>query len=1031
MKQINKIVLIIIIINLFSITNTDLFWGKTILNELAGNGGDSDNKTFHFDSGNVNFQMKKQDYTTTITNAEVNSVYCTPDGMTIYNDGIEYIKTYGFNLFGTDLSGGNWTNNAYPSEKNVAIDPLTGKFKFSQDYSWHKAVQLQNGNCYQQSKIAFDSTGNGMCVYQHWSDGLWRVYAKKYNGTNWESAVCIDANNGYDSYHPQVDFNGSGNAIVIFRQYTSSFTRIYANKYNGTSWGIAECIDEGDFSHNMGDCLALDCESSGKAIAVFNAEHLGVWRIYANVYDGTNWGTAECIDNSNNNFEPKIALDGNGNAICVFTESNNWTIYANKYNGTNWEGPVEIKSAEAITRNALNPEVAFDTLGNAICVFTQERRPSFTWYSRVYANRYNGTNWEGAILIDSVPGNTNTIQDWSRMAIDFNSNNNAFATFYQWNGSNYRIYANKYTSGSGWGTAELIDAGALNAINIDHDIAYNGNEIAIAVFTQTDGTHQRIYANVYDGSNWGTAELIDFTSSFDATEPPRIKFTNVNNNAMCIFSQKYDTSWSRIYYSKYKQAFPLGTVRVDYNNDTPPPGEWSNFASRKLDLSWISESETNDDVTPSCRIQVRDTILGLDVSSAQTNYSIDGGTTWQYPFDLFDDASLGSNWTSVNHNSTGGSAVENGTELTIEGEGTDVWSSNDEFYIVYDTLEGNFSVEVKLNSQEDTDQYAKAGILVRNAIATQSNNGYCVIAELPQYGWQFLYDNDSNGYLESSYSAGTTTYPCYLKLTKLGTSFTGYYSLNGLNWIEVGNATLSDANLTQIVGMFVCSQKNDTLCSVKFDHFKAWKLTPCSGTNGSTSFETVTSLSVPFNQFSDSLNKIKFNIADIDGTIGYSPIYNVKIANTILSLSINSSSYDFGTVLKNSTNVATSSITVSNNGNVNERYSLNLASPAGWTYVTDTAPGVEEFRMCGNFQTATAQASHFVIAVSSSDAIGTTQRVCSTGDFSKDDEGETAKGYNVPSGQDRHLWFRFESPTSTSLTTQQTITVTVTAEQQP
>ncbi|MCK4532936.1 hypothetical protein KAU39_04060 [bacterium] len=155
------------------------------------------------------------------------------------------------------------------------------------------------------------------------------------------------------------------------------------------------------------------------------------------------------------------------------------------------------------------------------------------------------------------------------------------------------------------------------------------------------------------------------------------------------------------------------------------------------------------------------------------------------------------------------------------------------------------------------------------------------------------------------------------------------------------------------------------------------------------------------------------------------------IFGTIISISVSPSGYDFGVVLKTSTNVATSSITVTNDGNVNERYSLQLAAPTGWICVTDTVPGIEEFRMCGNFQTATAQSSHFVIGGSFSDAIYTTSRVCSTGDFSKDDEGEGAKGYNVPSGQDRYLWFRFESPTSTGLTTQQTITVTITAEEQP
>jgi hypothetical protein len=173
-------------------------------------------------------------------------------------------------------------------------------------------------------------------------------------------------------------------------------------------------------------------------------------------------------------------------------------------------------------------------------------------------------------------------------------------------------------------------------------------------------------------------------------------------------------------------------------------------------------------------------------------------------------------------------------------------------------------------------------------------------------------------------------------------------------------------------------------------------------------------------------------IAWSDNTPGNYEIYYLYWStSTTLSISIDSSSYDFGSVFEASTNVATSSITVTNNGNVAERYSLQLSAPAGWTAVTDTAPGAEEFRFCGNFQTATAQSSHFVIGVSSSDAIGTAMRVSSNADFGKDNEGEAAKGYNVPVSEERYLWFRFEAPTSTVLTSQQTITVTITAEEQP
>jgi hypothetical protein len=114
-----------------------------------------------------------------------------------------------------------------------------------------------------------------------------------------------------------------------------------------------------------------------------------------------------------------------------------------------------------------------------------------------------------------------------------------------------------------------------------------------------------------------------------------------------------------------------------------------------------------------------------------------------------------------------------------------------------------------------------------------------------------------------------------------------------------------------------------------------------------------------------------FYIKTADGALNWSGISNKPNASaqiSSISISLDSSAYDFGTVPKNSTNVSVSSITVTNDGNVNERYSLQLAAPTGWTTVTDTAPGAEEFRMCGNFQTATAQTSHFDIGGSFSDA---------------------------------------------------------------
>ncbi|MDD3292355.1 MAG: PKD domain-containing protein [Methanocellales archaeon] len=56
-----------------------------------------------------------------------------------------------------------------------------------------------------------------------------------------------------------------------------------------------------------------------------------------------------------------------------------------------------------------------------------------------------------------------------------------------------------------------------------------------------------------------------------------------------------------------------------------------------------------------------------------------------------------------------------------------------------------------------------------------------------------------------------------------------------------------------------------------------WVSTSCTGSDYTTDYETITATSVPFNQDSETKNKIKFKINDMAGNMGYSSVYTVKI----------------------------------------------------------------------------------------------------------------------------------------------------------
>lgn len=102
-----------------------------------------------------------------------------------------------------------------------------------------------------------------------------------------------------------------------------------------------------------------------------------------------------------------------------------------------------------------------------------------------------GKTWGTAQLIETDNAGE---AEHPRIAID--TAGNALAVWDQSDGTRYNIWANRYTAGSGWGTAQLIEtnnAGEAYAPQIAIDTAGN----ALAVWQQSDGTRDNIWANRY------------------------------------------------------------------------------------------------------------------------------------------------------------------------------------------------------------------------------------------------------------------------------------------------------------------------------------------------------------------------------------------------------------------------------------------------------------------------------------------------------------------------------------------------------
>ncbi len=146
----------------------------------------------------------------------------------------------------------------------------------------------------------------------------------------------------------------------------------------------------------------------------------------------------------------------------------------------------------------------------------------------------------------------------------------------------------------------------------------------------------------------------------------------------------------------------------------------------------------------------------------------------------------------------------------------------------------------------------------------------------------------------------------------------------------------------------------------------------------------------------------------------------ISVTVTIQNLSVSATGpIAFGTVVAGSQTVSSSSSTVTNDGNVTETYSLNLTNPSTWTAVQAAPSAAEEYALLAQFNSSAPTGSSFTY---SNYALSTSSVASSATKFAGDQTG-----LSVATSATRKLWFRFNAPTSTSVTSQQTVTVTITA----
>ncbi len=385
----------------------------------------------------------------------------------------------------------------------------------------------------------------------------------------WSSNIPVEQNEQGHAYDPQIVMLKAGSAQVVWRETDGSRDSIWSSRYSGPSrsWSAPELAE----TDNAGNA------STPQIVSLDGNNSLAVWRqsdgtrdsIWANRFEfvtdlgtqGSGWGTPELIEtNSGNTFSVSLASNGNGTAMAVWVQSDGTrnNVWTNRYvAGSGW-GTAELIETDN-TGDAGSQHVSMNASGDAIAVWRQSDGTRLN----AWANRYtDGVGWGTPELIE-----TDNSGDVLGPRVEMDGSGNAIAVWMANDGVRFNIWWNRYTAGSGWGTAALLetyDTASAYRPQIRMDAIGN----ALVIWDQYDGSTSEILSRRYmTGIGWGPVQTVQ--SGIPYSTSTRLAL-DANGNGVAVWYQDQEI-WANNY---QKQSGWAIARRIDTLNGTmtyPPP----------------------------------------------------------------------------------------------------------------------------------------------------------------------------------------------------------------------------------------------------------------------------------------------------------------------------------------------------------------------------------------------------------------------------------------------------------------------------
>ncbi len=320
--------------------------------------------------------------------------------------------------------------------------------------------------------------------------------------------------------------------------------------------------------------------------------------------------------------------------------------------------------------------------------------------------------------------------------------------------------------------------------------------------------------------------------------------SRTNPQNVLVSQNQEDTTYSLPGLLEFSQSYYW---RVDEINDTEPNSPWkgNTWSFTVTDHFIVDDFEDYNDYSPDIiyeawldgwEVEANGSTVGYPDPPAAEQSIVHGGKQ-SMPF-IYDNSgtanyseaersfSPAQDWTREDvgllslwfrgHPAYVGSFTEGPTgTYTMVASGTDIWANSDEFHFAFKQVTGAIAIIAKVESLENTDPFAKAGVMIRDTLEPGSRNVALFIT--PENGVRFQYRNTDGGVTDRLFAEGITA-PQWVKLERTaGGLVRGYYSADGATW-ERFNLIQVRMDMPAYIGLALTSHNTDLTCEAKFSN---------------------------------------------------------------------------------------------------------------------------------------------------------------------------------------------------------------------